>query len=329
MELTPEQRKIIDLVNQLPDDIKENTLEIMSQMRVSAETTKKDLKNVMMSSDVTKEEKEMLEKYNATKKVIDEFHQFCLKLSEKETPNFWDRSALSIESVSQLAIPLLKIWGKQVWFAEKGDTIINDLKSELVKTYTTRFFLGDILESKTLDDFKDSLNKKIPANIENFNKSVAGSAAEIDINKIDANSSQIPLTRFNEILVTAFEKIEKFKENQEFLDKMWDNFVKDFLQKAPNIKTDEDKAWFFEQLFNIAYHSADYIDRMKHDRNIIYCFNYQLLHNNFDIEKTDHYDFQVNHIDKSTTYSNLVYKWAEQLGIKKLKILVGKYLIKP
>lgn len=141
MELTPEQRKIIDLVNQLPDDIKENTLEIMSQMRASAETTKKDLKNVMMSSDVTKEEKEMLEKYKSTQKVIDEFHQFCLKLSEKETPDFWDRFALSVESISQLTIPLLNIWGKQVWFTEKGDTIINNLKSDLVKTYITRCFL--------------------------------------------------------------------------------------------------------------------------------------------------------------------------------------------
>jgi len=110
---------------------------------------------------------------------------------------------------------------------------------------------------------------------------------------------------------------------------MWDNFVKDFLQKAPAIKTNEDKAWFFEQLFNIAYHSADYMDYIKNDRNIAYVFNYQFLHNNFDIEKTAYYDFQVDHIDKSTTYSNLVYKWAEQLGIKKLKILVDKYLIKP
>lgn len=140
MELTPEQRKIIDLVNQLPDDIKENTLEIMSQMHISAETTKKDLKDVMMSPDVTKEEKEMLEKYKATQKVVDEFHQFCLKLSEKETPDFFDRFALSVESISQLTIPLLNIWGKQVWFAEKGDIMINSLKSDLVKTYITRYF---------------------------------------------------------------------------------------------------------------------------------------------------------------------------------------------
>lgn len=174
------------------------------------------------------------------------------------------------------------------------------------------------------------MNHEIPEKIKNFNDLVGESKSKIDINQIDENSTiKKPIADFNKELITVLEKLEKFKENSEFIDKMWDNFVKDFLQKAPNIKTDEDKAWFFEQLFNIAYHAADYIDHIKNDRNIKYCFNYQLLHNNFDIEKTDHYDFHLNHIEKSTTYSNLVYKWAEQLGIKKLKILVGKYLIKP
>jgi hypothetical protein len=110
---------------------------------------------------------------------------------------------------------------------------------------------------------------------------------------------------------------------------MWDNFVKEFLQKAPNIKSDEDKAWFFEQLFNITYHTADYLDFIKNNRNIVYCFNYHFLYNNFDLSKTDHYEFEFNHIDKSTTYSNLVCKWADELKIKQLKVLIGKYSIKP
>jgi hypothetical protein len=347
MELTSDQRKIIDLVNQLPDDVRGNTLEMLSQMRTSTDTTKKDIKDIMLSPDVTKEEKEILEKYKATKKIIDEFHQFCLTVPEegKESPDFWDRTAISVESISQLALPLLKIWDKQVWFDKKNDTIINDLKSDLLKTYITRYFLRDAGESKTINQFKDDLNKEIPQRIKKFNESIAGSKIGMDIDTIDGNSKQGTIADFNKKLVTAFEKLDKFEKNKEFVDKMWDNFVKDFLQKAEKIRQPrgknkfewdgneielkEYKAWFFEQIFNIAYHAADYIDCMKNDTNIIYNFNYQLLHNNFNISKSDHYDFQVNHIEKSTDYSNIIYKWAEELGIKKLKVLVGKYLIKP
>lgn len=319
----------MDLVNQLPDDVKENTLKMLSQMHTSTDTTKNALKDVMLSPDVTKQENEMLEKYTATQKVIEEFHQFCLTLSEKEIPDFWDRLAFSVESISQLAIPLLKIWGKQIWFNEKIETTVSDLKSDLIKSLTTRYFLRDISKLKTPDQFKDSLNKEISQKIKEFNESVVGSNAEIDIYKINPTSKLETISDFNEKLIAAFEKIDKFEKNKEFIDKMWDNFVKDFLQYSSKIKSDEDKALFFEQLFTIAYHAADYIDCSKNDRNPIYCFNYNLLKNNFDVEKTDHYDFQVNHIDKSTTYSNLVYKWANELWIKKLKILVGKYFIKP
>jgi hypothetical protein len=132
------------------------------------------------------------------------------------------------------------------------------------------------------------------------------------------------------ILIYTFNKLEKLKKYEEFTNKMWDNFVKEFKEKARNIEeTDEDKAWFFEHLFNITYHTADFIENQKNNRNIIYNYNYNLLHNNFDLDKTAHYEFQFNHVDKSTTYSNLIYKLTEKLGIKKLKILIGKYLIKP
>jgi hypothetical protein len=345
MKLTPEQRKIIDLVNQLPDDVKKNTLEIFSQMNTSIATTKSDLKDVMLSPDVNKEEKEMVEKYKATQKVMEEFHKFCLTLPEKESPDFWDRTALSVGSISQLALPLLKIWDKPVWFDEKGDAIINDLKSDLVKTYTTRYFLEAAEKSKTTDQFKDTLNSIIPQKIKNFNASVAGSKIGMDISTIDTHSKQETIADFNKKLIVAFEKIDKFEKNKEFIDKMWNNFVKEFLQKASQIsfprgaknyvwnekgiELEEYKAWFFEHLFNIAYHAADYIDCVKNDKNIMYCYNYQLLQNNFDLSKSDHYDFHLNYVDKSTTYSNLIYKWADELGIKKLKVLIEKYLIKP
>jgi hypothetical protein len=241
-------------------------------------------------------------------------------LQEKDVPNFWDRTALSVWAISHLAIPLLKTWNKRLWFEDKSDNITEKLKSDMLQIYTTRYFLGDFVEGKSFEDFKNALDIDIPKKIREYNINISNDSIA-KLNNIDAN--------LKNQLTEAFDKIRKFDTTQEFNNKMWDNFVKEFLQKVPNIKSDEDKAWFFEQLFNITYHTADYLDFIKNNRKIIYCFNYQFLHNNFDLSKTDHYEFQLNHIDKSTTYSNLIFKWADELNIKQLKVLIGKYMIKP
>ena len=257
--------------------------------------------------------------YNSTQKQISDFQTLCQKLTKKDNPDFWDRTALSVWAISQLAVPLLKIWKKEVWVAEKADNITEMLKSDLLQIYTTRYFLRDTNEAKTLEDFRNALDKEIPQKLAKYNTYISQDT-KAKLNTIDAN--------FKNQLTAALEKIKKFDE---FNDKMWTNFVKDFLQKAPtlNEQSAADKAWFFEQLFNITYHTADYLDFIKNNKNIIYCYNYQFLHNDLDLSKTDHYDFQLNHIEKSTTYSNRIFKWADELGIKKLKVLIEKYLIKP
>lgn len=268
----------------------------------------------------TEEYRQIKPTFESTQKQVSDFYNLCSKLPKKDVPDFWDRTALSVWAISNLAIPLLKTWNKRLWFEDRSDNITEKLKSDMLQIYTTRYFLGDFVEGKSFEDFKNALDIDIPKKIREYNINISNDSIA-KLNNIDAN--------LKNQLTEAFDKISKFDTTQEFNSKMWDNFVKEFLQKVPNIKSDEDKAWFFEQLFNITYHTADYLDFIKNNRNIIYCFNYQFLHNNFDLSKTDHYEFQLNHIDKSTTYSNLIYKWAEELGIKKLKVLIGKYLIKP
>ena len=276
--------------------------------------------------DIHKKHTEDLQKiastYNSTSKQVTEFYNLCSKLTKKDTPDFWDRTALSVWAISQLAIPLLEIWKKEVWFADKTDDTTELLKSDLLQIYLTRYFLRDSNETKSLDDFKNALETEIPQKIAEYNRNISnGSKAELDSKKIDATLKYQ--------LIMALEKIKKFDSTQEFNDKMWNYFVKDFLQKAPilNEQSATDKAWFFEQLFNITYHTADYLDFIKN--NNFYSYNHLLLHNDFDLSKTEHYDFQLNHSEKSTTYSNRIFKWAEELGIKQLKVLVGKYLVKP
>jgi len=253
--------------------------------------------------------------YNSTQKQLSDFYNLCQKLKEKENPDFWDRTALSVWAISQLAIPLLKIWKKEVWFADKADNISETLKSDLLQIYTTRYFLRDTNETKTLEDFKNALDKEIPYKLAEYNTYISQDS-KAKLNVIDDN--------LRSQLTTALEKIKKFDRTQEFNDKMWNNFVKEFLEKAPYT---EDKVWFFEQLFNISYHTADYLDYVKHNDNIVNYFNYQYLLNDFDVSKS--YSFQVNHIEKSTPYSNRIFKWADDLGIRELKVLIEKYLVKP
>ncbi len=258
--------------------------------------------------------------FESTQKQVTDFYNLCSKLQKKDVPDFWDRTALSVWAISHLAIPLLEIWQKQIWFTEKHEIITESLKSDLLLIYTTKYFLRGIIGKRSIDDFNNDLNEEIPKRINDFNSSIKQVSKAI-LSDIDPE--------IKKQLSLAFVKIKNFDTTQEFNNKMWDNFVKEFLQKAPNIKSDEDKAWFFEQLFNITYHTADYLDFIKNNRNIVYCFNYHFLYNNFDLSKTDHYEFEFNHIDKSTTYSNLVYKWADELKIKQLKVLIEKYSIKP
>jgi len=338
MKLTSEQQKIIDLINQLPDNLKENTVNIISQMHASTETTKKDLTDAMIPPAINEKGKEMLEKYNATKKIVDEFHQFCLKLSEKEKPNLFDRFGLSVKAISQLALPLLQVWGKENWLENESEHVVENLKTDLVYLYAMRYFLLDYIEGYSLNDFKKNLDVTIPKKIEEYNDKIShDSIAELNTT-IDKD--------LRNKLINLFEKLKNLEKHEEFTNKMWDNFVEDFVKKADKITwpsgssnyrwewkelktTKKYETWFFEHLFNIAYHAADYIDNVKNNKDTMFNFNYNFLNNNFDLDKTSHYEFQHNHIEKSTLYSNLVYERAEELGIEKLKILVGKYLIKP
>jgi hypothetical protein len=149
--------------------------------------------------------------------------------------------------------------------------------------------------------------------------------------KITKNAPKnLPFPKFdsnlNNELSVAMGKIKTFERNQEFVEKMWQNFVKEFLEKAPK---SDDKAWFFEQLFNISYHTADYVDYVKNNKHINICYNHLFMRDNFDLSKTEPRNFEFNHVEKSTDYSNRVFKWIEELGIEHLKILIQNRLIKP
>ncbi|MDZ4059318.1 MAG: hypothetical protein U1D64_04655, partial [Bacteroidales bacterium] len=91
----------------------------------------------------------------------------------------------------------------------------------------------------------------------------------------------------------------------------------------------EDQSWFFEYLFNITFHTSDYIEHFVKDDNENYHSNLLLLKNNMDFNVVDHRDFIENDMAQSTRASNSVAKIAKSVGVKKLSFLVNHYYIKP
>ena len=60
MALTLDQRQIIDMINQLPDNVKKDTIEIISHMHDAVDTTKNDLTdNIVGNKDRYREEQEI------------------------------------------------------------------------------------------------------------------------------------------------------------------------------------------------------------------------------------------------------------------------------
>ena len=125
------------------------------------------------------------------------------------------------------------------------------------------------------------------------------------------------------------EKIKKSDDGTVFVENMYKYFVDEFVNNIKNIKSDspQDRAWFFEKLFNIAFHAADYVDYAKNNRALIYCENYLLLKNDLNFEKQSPNEFIHNHFAKSTRYSNAIYELAKELNINDLKILIEQYQI--
>lgn len=119
--------------------------------------------------------------------------------------------------------------------------------------------------------------------------------------------------------------IKNIKSNKRFVDLMWQQYVKEFTEKT---HSNQDMAWFYQFMVNIALRTVDYIDYLKHDRIIDYYYNYYYMLSGNDAQKTNVEQFRPNDYRLSNKSSQQVYDWAQQIGIKHLEVIVEKFLIK-
>lgn len=239
-------------------------------------------------------------------------------INHKEEYYYWDRVAIILLAVSKALIPLLNYQGKGGGIANNEKAILDAIKSDMVSTYATRFFLRDVQKNEiTAEVFRADVDAKLKESTDKFNAEYAKTAQAVSLTS--TNLPKEHLAVFEE----AIKQVRAYENYQIFYDKMWTTFVEEFLRKAPQC----DKGFVLAQALNIAFHTADFLDHIKGGRSITYCFNYKFLLNDFDPEASDCQKFEHNHYMHSTNYSNFIYELAQELGAKDLKILVENYLI--
>lgn len=124
------------------------------------------------------------------------------------------------------------------------------------------------------------------------------------------------------------EAARRYTSINKFNDSMWEFFVKDFIGKEKYIEDDAEKGWYFTRLMEIAYHTADHIRSIKEEGNASLCHNVQLMANNMDLKK-DVNEFSYENPRKYTKHSRTIYRWASELGVNHLKIVVDNFAIMP
>jgi len=265
----------------------------------------------------SKSESEILKKYNETNDFIDGFYRKYQKINE---PKLLERTALLCWSM-ELADNLLKIRN------EKLNPDFEKIKQDQLQLVSTRYFIHNARnQNKTLDDFEISIiqgNERIAE----YNNMIADSISKL---KIDNEHSE-----YINVLKDLMRKIKKYETSELVFKKLYEHFVSDFLDKVENLKFNErevlaeDRSWLFQQLFNIAFHTADYVEYFIKEDDIKYHSNFLFLKNDFDLTKTEHRPFVENDMEQSTRVTNTVVKAARFAGVKKLDLLINKYYIKP
>lgn len=269
-----------------------------------------------------KDKEEILRIHSEIERITGEFQNVIQTISQKDNLDYWDRVAIILSSISKCSIPILSIIEPNNKLNSQSGHILLNIKNDLLLSYITRYFLRDSQkEVVTAEQFQKNVSEQIYAAIEKYNNELAKGEPTVSI-----QASDFPIAERVGILESSIKKNRSYEATLSFIDRMWDNMVKEFLEKAKNCN---DESYILEQALNIAYHTADFLDHVKGGRDIAYCYNYAFLLNSFNPEKARSLEFKLHDYSKSTAYSDFVYELADKLGIDHLKILIDNYFIKP
>lgn len=316
------QNKGVELTKQL-NSLKQQNLKLSTQIEEQSSNFDKRIEEV--TEEIRKKYKEtitdynkMLPYYTKTRETIESVRSYYQRISQDL--KFWDRAMLMQVTLHHVLMPLLKIWDINTDLTRQIDSILSLIRLDNLQLYVLRHMEITLKSNNvTSADFIQSINSKIPQDIEKYNaQAEVIKAPEIKI--VEHNDSKY--TEFSDLMKGT---IAKLKLDEVFKDRLWQISGKDF---AENVEENTDKEWFFEHIITLAYYTADYLRFNQYkSTNTDYYFNLKYLETNFNQSYPDTFEYQ--HYEKSNSYANRIYEWCRELNIQHLKVLINKYLILP
>ncbi len=316
------QKKEVELTTQL-NSFKQQNLKLHKQIEEQARNFDKKIEEV--TEEIRKKYKEAITEYNKmlpyytkTRETIERVRSYYQRISQDL--KFWDRAMLMQVTLHHVLMPLLKIWDVNTDLTRQIDSILSLIRLDNLQLYVLRHMEITLKSNNvTSADFIQSINSKIPQDIEKYN----AQAEDIkipEIKIIELNDSKY--IEFSDLMKGT---IAKLKLDEVFKDRLWQISGKDF---AENVEVNTDKEWFFEHIITLAYYTADYLRFNQYkSTNTDYYFNLKYLETNFNQSYPDTFEYQ--HYEKSNSYANRIYEWCRELNIQHLKVLINKYLILP
>lgn len=233
------------------------------------------------------------------------------KILGKDNLNYWDRLALSHIAIAELN-HLLQTFKSSHLKASTLQTAQSALTSDLLQQYLSRIFVGNLAENKTFIQYQTSVETVLDQKLADLNTDYAIQFAPDDA--------------FNNAR-KAFEKAySNIIGTKEFVQLMEEIYVNQFEEK---VETNIDRGWFFSMIVAMGYHMVDFVHRYQGLPDMM-CPNYRYLMSGLD-PSTLPEDAKFTHNDfaYSSEYTNRIFEWLDDLGVKHLKALVGRQLIKP
>ncbi len=316
------QKKEVELTTQL-NSFKQQNLKLHKQIEEQARNFDKKIEEV--TEEIRKKYKEAITEYNKmlpyytkTRETIERVRSYYQRISQDL--KFWDRAMLMQVTLHHVLMPLLKIWDVNTDLTRQIDSILSLIRLDNLQLYVLRHMEITLKSNNvTSADFIQSINSKIPQDIEKYN----AQAEDIkipEIKIIELNDSKY--IEFSDLMKGT---IARLKLDEVFKDRLWQISGKDF---AENVEVNTDKEWFFEHIITLAYYTADYLRFNQYkSTNTDYYFNLKYLETNFNQSYPDTFEYQ--HYEKSNSYANRIYEWCRELNIQHLKVLINKYLILP
>lgn len=245
-----------------------------------------------------------------TRQILSEIEAEIKKLPTHDVPNAWENLRIAILSHAAL-MKLLEVWTFDKAWQKKMN--VSTFQAEMEN------------EMLMLEKLKQSVNALCLKGNLNNSKDIDAEVKKKVQEGYDHSIVLTPNPRLDEILDKSIHARIVFEQNKPFMDAMWDNFVREFINGNP---VQEGKAWYFEHLINIAYHAADFIT-MQQGQDKSLCYNYQFLESQFNPKNPAARPFEYQHAEKSSQKSNTIYEWTSEMGIEHLRVLIEKYFIKP